>query len=101
MKIKKTFFNTRNERYYWNDTDINNYLFTIIYKNGGHHIEKNYILRDIKQNKSTLDYIYKKINERFDVVEIETGRLSKVEYDMLKNINTPSIINCVKTKQVS
>ena len=39
----------------------------------------------------------KKINERFDVVEIETGRLSKVEYDMLKNINTPSIINCVKT----
>ena len=64
-------------------------------------IEKNYILRDIKQNKSILDYIYKKINERFDVVEIETGRLSKVEYDMLKNINTPSIINCVKTEQVS
>ena len=90
MKIKKTFFNSRNERYYWNHTDINNYLFTIIHKEGGHHLEKNYILRDNK-----------KINERFDVVEIETGRLSKVEYDMLKNINTPSIINCVKTEQLS
>jgi hypothetical protein len=101
LKIKKTFFNSRNERYYWNHTDINNWLFTIIHKEGGNHLEKNYILRDIKQNKSTLDYIYKKINERFDVVEIETGRLSKVEYDMLKNINTPSIINCVKTEQVS
>tara|TARA_R110002050_G_scaffold26254_3_gene69340 strand:+ start:1553 stop:1717 length:165 start_codon:yes stop_codon:yes gene_type:complete len=31
-------------------------------------------------------------------VEIEVGKLSKTEYDMLKNITTPTIYNCVETK---
>ena len=100
MRIKPTFFNTRKDRIYQNYKDINNWLFTIIYKHGGKYKEQNYILRDVKQDRSTLDYIYKKINERFEVVEIETSRLSKTEYNMLKNIQTPTILNFVKTKRL-
>ena len=33
MKVKRTFFNSRNERLYWNYTDTNNYLFTILFGN--------------------------------------------------------------------
>tara|TARA_R110000824_G_scaffold64463_2_gene168378 strand:+ start:716 stop:1081 length:366 start_codon:yes stop_codon:yes gene_type:complete len=101
MKIRPTFFNTRSWRYNWNYTDTNNWLFKIIYKQGGKCKEQNYILRDIKQDKSILKNIYKKLNNAFDVVEIETSRISKTEYDMLKNINTPTILNCVKTERLS
>ena len=100
MKVKRTFFNTRNERYHQGYIDINNYLFKIIYKQNGRHKEQNYILRDIKQNKSILSYIYKKINERFDVVEIETSRIAQTEYNMLKNIKAPTILDCVKIKRL-
>ena len=101
MKIKPTFFNTRKDRIYQNHNDINNWLFTIIYKHGKEHKEQNYILRDVKQDKSTVRYIYKKINECFEVVEVEASKLSKTEYDMLKNIKTPTIFNCVETKRLS
>ena len=76
MKIKPTFFNSRKDRLHQNFKDINNWLFTIIYKHGKEHKEQNYILRDIKQDKSTVRYIYKKINECFEVVEVEASRLS-------------------------
>jgi hypothetical protein len=100
MKIKPTFFNTRKNRLYQNYNDINNWLFTITHKQNNEHKEQNYILRDIKQDKSVLKNIYKKIHNAFDVVEIETGRISKTEYDMLKNIETPTINN-VKVRHIS
>ena len=96
-----TFFNSRNERLYHNYNDINNWLFTINYIEHKTVIEKNFILRDIKQNKNIIKYIYKKINKIYNTVEIEVDRLSKTEYDMLKNIETPTILNFVKTKQIS
>ena len=83
MKIQPTFFNTRNERFHWGFNDTNNWLFTIIYRHGLKLKEQNYILRDVKQDKSIIGYIYKKFNK---------------EYDMLININTPTIYNCVKTE---
>ena len=101
MKIKPTFFNSRKDRLHQNYNDINNWLFTIIYKHGKEHKEQNYILRDIKQDKSTVRYIYKKINECFEVVEVEASRLSKTEYDMLINIGMPTILDCVKIKRLS
>ena len=100
MKVKPTFFNTRKDRIYQNYNDINNWLFTIIYKQNGECKEQNYILRDIKQDKSVLNHIYKKIHNAFDVVEIHTSILSKTEYEMLKNIETPTINN-VQTRQIS
>ena len=100
MKIKPTFFNTRTERLHWNHNDTNNWLFTIIYKKNKRCKEQNYILRDIKQDKSVLNNIYKKIHNAFDVVEIETSILSKTEYEMLKNIETPTINN-VQIRQIS
>ena len=100
MKIKPTFFNTRNERLHWNYKDSNNWLFKIIYKDGFTCKEQNYILRDLKQDKKIVSYIYKKIKEQFDVIEIFVDKLSKYEYDLAKSIQTPSIINCVKTKRI-
>jgi|TARA_R110002020_G_scaffold129058_1_gene289194 hypothetical protein len=100
MKAKRTFFNSRNERLFWNYTDTNNWLFTIIYKQGGIYKEQNYILRDLKKDEVILSYVFKKINERFDVIEIEAGKMSQTEYDMLKNIETPSINNCVEIKPI-
>jgi len=101
LKIKPTFFNTRSWRYNWNYNDTNNWLFIIIYKQGKEYKEQNYILRDLKQDESLISYIYKKIKERFEVVEIEASRISKTEYDMLINIGTPTILDCVKIKRVS
>ena len=34
MIVKRTFFNSRNERLYWNYTDTNNYLFIILFESG-------------------------------------------------------------------
>tara|TARA_R100001509_G_scaffold146035_1_gene102855 strand:- start:793 stop:1158 length:366 start_codon:yes stop_codon:yes gene_type:complete len=100
MKRKPTFFNSRNERLFWDYTDTNNWLFTINYKQGEIYREQNYILRYLKKDNINLSYIYKKIHERFDVVEIEANKMSKIEYDLLKNIGTPTIFNCVKIKPI-
>jgi len=100
MKTKPTFFNTRNERLFWNHTDTNNYLFTIIYLREKQIKEKNYILRDLKQDKTIIKYIYKKLNFIFNVVEIEVSKLSKSEYGCLLNIGTPTIHNVEKIKYI-
>ena len=90
MKIKPTFFNTRTERLYWNYHDTNNYLFTILFDSGA---ELSFILRDLKKNKNILNYIYKKVDKRFDnVIELEASKISSVEYNLMKQINKPSIV---------
>ena len=90
MKIKPTFFNSRNERLYWNYHDTNNYLFTILFDSGA---ELSFILRDLKKNKNILNYIYKKVDKRFDnVIELEASKISSVEYNLMKQINIPSIV---------
>ena len=90
MKIKPTFFNSRNTETYWNHNDMNNYLFIILFDNGA---ELSFILRDLKKNKSLLNYIYKKIHKRFgNIAEIDTSKISSVEYNLMKQINIPSII---------
>ena len=90
MKIKPTFFNSRNERLYWNYHDTNNYLFTILFDSGA---ELSFILRDLKKNENILNYIYKKLHNRFDnIAEIDTSKLSSAEYNLMKQINIPSIV---------
>jgi hypothetical protein len=90
MKIKPTFFNTRTERLYWNYYDTNNWLFTILFDSGA---ELSFILRDLKKNKNILNYIYKKVDKRFDnVIELEASKISSVEYNLMKQINIPSIV---------
>ena len=89
MKRKPTFFNTRNERLYWNYSDTNNRLFTIFFDSGA---EMSFILRDLKKNDNIENYIYKKLHKRFDnIVEVEMGKISNVEYNLMKQINIPSI----------
>tara|TARA_R110002012_G_scaffold198331_6_gene367216 strand:- start:4358 stop:4720 length:363 start_codon:yes stop_codon:yes gene_type:complete len=94
------FFNTRNERLHFNFSDTNNWLFTIIYEDGKQLKEKNYILRDLKQDKTIKKYIYKKLNFIFNVVEIEISKLSKSEYGCLLNIGTPTIYNVFKIEHI-
>lgn len=90
MKIPKTFFNSRIGRYYGKHYDTNNYLFTIFFNDGA---ELSFILRDLKQNKNIINYIYNKVNTTFgNIAEIETSILSSVEYNLMKQINVPSII---------
>ncbi len=90
MKIKPTFFNTRKERLYWNYHDTNNWLFTILFDSGA---ELSFILRDLKKNENILNYIYKKVDKRFDnVIELEASKISSVEYNLMKQINIPSIV---------
>jgi len=90
MKVKPTFFNTRKDRLHYNYVDINNYLFTILFDSGA---ELSFILRDLKKNKSILNYIYNKIHKRFgNVAEIDTSKISSVEYNLMKQINIPSIV---------
>ena len=90
MIVKRTFFNSRNERFYWNYTDTNNYLFIILFTSGA---TLSFILRDLKKNESILNYIYKKMNKRFNnIAEIQISRMSSVEYNLLKQLNVPSIV---------
>ena len=90
MRIKPTFFNTRKERLHQNHTDTNNWLFIIFFDSGA---ELSFIFRDLKKNKSILNYIYKKVNERFDnVIEIESSRISSIEYNLLKQKKIQSIV---------
>ena len=90
MRIKRTFFNSRNKDIYSNYEDINNYLFIIFFNSGA---TLSFILRDLKENKNILNYIYKKLYNRFDnIIEVETSRISNVEYNLLKQKNTHSVI---------
>ncbi len=95
MKTKMTFFNSRNDRLFNDYHDINNLLFRIIYMHDNQMIEKNYILRNLKKDNNIVKYIYKKINESNDIVEIETDQLSKIEYDLCKLCGVPNIIQCI------
>ena len=89
MKIKPTFFNTRRERLHWDYQDTNSLLFTILFDSGA---ELSFILRDLKKDNNIKKYIYKKLNERFsNIIEIETSRISNVEYNLLKQEKIPSI----------
>ena len=89
MRIKRTFFNSRNEDIYSDYEDINNYLFIIFFNSGA---TLSFILRDLKENNNVVNYIYKKLHSRFDnIMEIETSRISSVEYNLMKQSNIPSI----------
>jgi hypothetical protein len=90
MIVKRTFFNSRNDRLYWNYTDTNNYLFIIFFNSGA---ELSFILRDLKKNENILNYIYKKVHNRFsNILEIHTDKLSYTEYNLCKQYKVPSII---------
>tara|TARA_R110002020_G_scaffold49786_1_gene141387 strand:- start:939 stop:1220 length:282 start_codon:yes stop_codon:yes gene_type:complete len=90
MKVKRTFHNSRRGRFHFDYVDTNNYLFIILFKTDA---ELHFILRDLKKNKSIISYIYKKINKRFDnIMEIESCRISDIEYNLMKQKKIPSII---------
>ena len=89
MKVKRTFFNTRKERLHWDYIDTNSLLFTILFSSGA---ELSFILRDLKKDNSIINYIYKKLHSRFDnIIEIETSRISNVEYNLMKRAKIPCI----------
>jgi hypothetical protein len=89
MKVKPTFFNTRKERLHWDYIDTNSLLFTILFSSGA---ELSFILRDLKKDNSIINYIYKKLHSRFDnIIEIETSRISNVEYNLMKRAKIPCI----------
>ncbi len=89
MKVKPTFFNTRTERLHWDYVDTNNRLFIILFDSGA---ELSFILRDLKKDDSIINYIYKKLHQRFgNIIEVQTNRISNVEYNLMKQINIPSI----------
>ena len=90
MKAKRTFFNSRNDRLYDDYVDTNNHLWIILFDSGA---ELSFILRDLKKNENILNYIYKKVDKRFDnVIELEASKISSVEYNLMKQINIPSIV---------
>ena len=89
MKIKNTFFTSRRGNIYWNYIDTNSFLFTIFFDSGA---ELSFILRDLKKNDNIKNYIYNKLKYRFsNIIEIETSRISNVEYNLLKQEKIPSI----------
>ena len=90
MKVKRTLFNSRRDRLFYNYVDTNNYLFTILFDTGAN---LSFILRDLKKNENILNYIYKKLNTRFDnVAEIDISKLSLTEYNLMKEAKIPSVI---------
>ena len=90
MKAKRTFFNSRTDRLFQNYTDINNHLWIILFDSGA---ELSFILRDLKKNDNIVNYIYKKLHQRFgNIIEIESSKISYVEYNLMKQKNIPSII---------
>ena len=90
MKVKRTFFNSRTDRLFQNYVDTNNYLFTILFDSGAN---LSFILRDLKKNDSIKNYIYKKLQRRFDnIAEIDISVLSSIEYNLMKQSNIPSVI---------
>ena len=89
MKVKPTFFNSRKDRLHYNYVDTNNYLFTILFDSGA---DLSFILRDLKKNETILNYIYKKLHTHFsNIIEIESAKISNVEYNLMKQVNIPSI----------
>tara|TARA_R110002020_G_scaffold146848_1_gene321787 strand:+ start:648 stop:929 length:282 start_codon:yes stop_codon:yes gene_type:complete len=89
MKAKRTFFNSRKDRLYDDYIDTNNHLWIILFDSGA---ELSFILRDLKKNNNIVNYIYKKLHSRFDnIMEIETSRISNVEYNLMKQANIPPI----------
>ena len=90
MKIKPTFFNTRNERLYWNYTDTNNYLCIIFFDSGA---TQSFILRDLKKDNTIVKYIYSKLNKVFtNIAEIEISKISYSEYHLMKQNNIPPLM---------
>ena len=90
MKAKRTFFNSRNERLFWDYTDTNNLLFTILFDSGA---EMSFVLRDLKKNDNIENYIYKKLHNRFsNIIEIDISKISSEEYNLMKLKNIPSVI---------
>ena len=90
MKAKRTFFNSRTDRLFQNYTDINNHLWIILFDSGA---ELSFILRDLKKNDNIVNYIYKKLHQRFgNIIEIENSRISYLEYNLMKQKNIPSVI---------
>ena len=90
MKDKPTFFNTRTERLHWDYVDTNNLLFIILFDSGA---EMSFVLRNLKKNDNIKNYIYKKLQNRFsNIAEIEISKLSSVEYNLMKQMNVPSVI---------
>jgi hypothetical protein len=90
MKVKRTFFNSRNERLYWNYIDTNNYLFTILFTSGAN---LSFILRDLKKNEQIRNYIYSKLHNTFgNIAEVDVSRITDVEYNLMKQVNIPSVI---------
>ena len=88
--IQRTFFNSRKERLYWNYTDTNSYLFTIIFNSDA---ELNLILRNLKKDNTVVNYIYNKLNNKFiNIFEIEISNISLEEYNLLKQEKVPSVI---------
>tara|TARA_R110002050_G_scaffold206767_1_gene342769 strand:+ start:127 stop:408 length:282 start_codon:yes stop_codon:yes gene_type:complete len=89
MIVKPTFFNTRRDRLHWNYTDTNSLLFTILFDSGA---ELSFILRDLKKNENIEFYIYKKLHTHFsNIIEIESAKISNVEYNLMKQVNIPAI----------
>ena len=65
-------------------------MFTILFDTGAN---LSFILRDLKKNEKILNYIYKKLNTRFDnVAEIDISKLSLTEYNLMKEAKIPSEI---------
>ena len=92
MKVKRTFFNSRNERLYWNYIDTNNYLFTILFTSGAN---LSFILRDLKKNEQIRNYIYNKLHNTFgNIAEVDVSRITDVEYNS-------SITKCSKSSYSS
>ena len=90
MIVKPTFFNTRKDRLHWDYVDTNSLLFTILFDTGA---ELSFILRDLKKNDNIGNYIYKKLHKRFsNIIEIDISKISNVEYNLLKQLNIPSVI---------
>ncbi len=90
MKVKRTFFNSRRDRLFENYVDTNNYLFTILFDSGAN---LSFILRDLKKNENILNYIYKRLHNRFDnIAEIDISKVSDVEYNLMKQEKIPSVV---------
>ena len=89
MKIKRTFFNSRNNLLYGKYTDTNNYLFIILFDSGA---ELSFIFRVLKKNDNIENYIYNKLFDCFDgISEVEISKITNVEYNLMKQVNVPSI----------
>tara|TARA_R100001244_G_scaffold50177_1_gene44074 strand:- start:1046 stop:1327 length:282 start_codon:yes stop_codon:yes gene_type:complete len=89
MKVKRTFFNSRNNRLYGQYSDTNNYLFIILFDS---RAELSFILRDLKKNDTIESYIYKKLQDSFgNIAEVEISKITSGEYNLLKQMHVPSV----------